>query len=242
MTHALIPLGPLCRALPAPAGAGLFAAALLGGLGGGFFHCALMCGPFVIAEAGGRMAALPPGPWGEAHRWRLALLPAWHGGRLLTYAALGAAAGGAGGLLFRLPGLHLAQSAALLAAGLLFAAEALALLRPVSARPSWLPAWPGARRGGCPRRGFWRGLLLGFLPCGLLYAALSAAAAAGSAGRGALVMAAFGAGTLPALIAAAALGPLFGRRLAAHRARLFAPLLLLDALLLITLGLAEAFA
>jgi len=46
------------------------------------------------------------------------------------------------------------------------------------------------------------GMLWGLIPCGLVYGALAAAAVAGSPARGALAMAAFGAGTLPWLLAA----------------------------------------
>ena len=45
------------------------------------------------------------------------------------------------------------------------------------------------------------GLLWGWLPCGLVYSALAWAFASGGAGQGALVMLAFGAGTLPTLLA-----------------------------------------
>jgi sulfite exporter TauE/SafE len=45
------------------------------------------------------------------------------------------------------------------------------------------------------------GVAMGFLPCGLLYAALLKAMASGSAAGGALSMAAFGAGTAGALLA-----------------------------------------
>src|SRR6185369_7123795 len=45
------------------------------------------------------------------------------------------------------------------------------------------------------------GLLLGFLPCGLVYAPLMAAAASGGPGLGAATMAALGLGTLPMLLA-----------------------------------------
>jgi sulfite exporter TauE/SafE len=46
------------------------------------------------------------------------------------------------------------------------------------------------------------GLLWGWLPCGLVYSALATALSAGSAGRGALLMLAFGLGTLPNLLLA----------------------------------------
>jgi sulfite exporter TauE/SafE len=44
------------------------------------------------------------------------------------------------------------------------------------------------------------GVLLGFMPCGLVTSALMAASSASNAGQAALAMAAFGLGTMPALI------------------------------------------
>lgn len=49
---------------------------------------------------------------------------------------------------------------------------------------------------GCAHCALW-----GLMPCGLVYAAFGLALASGSPLRGALVMAAFGAGTAPAMIA-----------------------------------------
>ena len=71
------------------------------------------------------------------------------------------------------------------------------------------PAWWGRRVGAVSRgidRSSWQGgvllgVTLGFLPCGLLYAALAAAASSGGAGPGALAMVAFGLGTVPSLVA-----------------------------------------
>ena len=57
----------------------------------------------------------------------------------------------------------------------------------------------------------WLGLLLSALPCGLLYAALAAAAASGSALAGGLALLAFVDGTMPALSGAALLGGFFAR-------------------------------
>jgi len=48
------------------------------------------------------------------------------------------------------------------------------------------------------------GAVWGWLPCGLVYGALAAAAASGDPARGAIGMAAFGLGTLPCLLAAGA--------------------------------------
>jgi sulfite exporter TauE/SafE len=57
------------------------------------------------------------------------------------------------------------------------------------------------------------GLLLGLLPCGLVYGALAVAAATGSALSGALAMLAFAAGTAPALMSIGVIGRAFGVRL-----------------------------
>src|SRR5690606_2033554 len=55
-----------------------------------------------------------------------------------------------------------------------------------------------------PLRALAAGLLWGALPCGLVYGAAAIAATAGTPAGGALVMAAFWAGTVPALIVAGA--------------------------------------
>ena len=54
------------------------------------------------------------------------------------------------------------------------------------------------------------GSLWGFIPCGMVYSAIGLALAGGEPVRGALSMAAFGAGTLPAMLAA---GTVAGRLL-----------------------------
>src|SRR5579863_4166039 len=51
-----------------------------------------------------------------------------------------------------------------------------------------------------PLRALAIGMVWGWLPCGLVYSALLAAAVAGSGAAGAASMLAFGAGTLPALL------------------------------------------
>jgi sulfite exporter TauE/SafE len=67
-------------------------------------------------------------------------------------------------------------------------------------------ARPVARLGGLPL-----GLALGFLPCGMVYAALAGAASAGPL-LGAAAMLAFGLGTVPALMVVAVLGHAAARR------------------------------
>ena len=86
-------------------------------------------------------------------------------------------------------------------------------------RAVWRRIEPRARRllpVRTPGQALALGALWGFLPCGLVYTMLLTAAASGGIGAGAVVMAAFGLGTLPALLAA---GLWFGRFEAVVRRR-----------------------
>jgi sulfite exporter TauE/SafE len=201
-----------------PGGVPAVALALfLAGLAGGLTHCAGMCAPFVLAQAG----ATAERHAGQGLLTRLsgaALLP-YHLGRLLGYGLLGGLAGGLAGLVTQVSGLRFLLAALLLAAALLMAAQALARWKPALALPA-LPV-PGARLVGALApllaaptgwRGVGLGVALSALPCGLLYAALAGAAATGSALAGAIAMAAFVLGTVPALVGVALLGRLFLRR------------------------------
>lgn len=82
------------------------------------------------------------------------------------------------------------------------------------------------------------GAIWGWMPCGLVYATLIWAAGTGDALQGAAAMAAFGAGTLPAVVS----GGLLGARLASL-ARRRAPRLIASALLLAvaSIGLWQAW-
>jgi len=80
------------------------------------------------------------------------------------------------------------------------------------------------------------GVVLGFLPCGLLYGALAAAGGVASAQEGALIMAAFGLGTVPALVAVGWGGLIIRRRLREVARWIAAPLLLANALLMLMLA------
>jgi len=71
------------------------------------------------------------------------------------------------------------------------------------------------------------GMLWGWLPCGLVYSALTTALASGSAGHGALLMLAFGLGTLPNLLLAGLLLVRFRRFAQARTTRVVSGLLVL---------------
>lgn len=166
-------------ALPVSSGMEIVAAAALAGMLA-TPHCAAMCGGFATACARPRSG-----------------LFAWHAGRLLTYALMGALAGTLGAAI---PGPAWVPAA--LAAALLvwFAAGLAGLTPPPSFRLPWLTRAGSAlgRRGGTASRLAF-GMLTGLLPCGMVYAALSIAVAAAQPLAGALAMAAFGAATVPGL-------------------------------------------
>lgn len=150
-------------------------------------------------------------------------LPAWHAGRIGTYALLGALAGAAGHLLPGPPWIPAAVAATLL---LWFALALAGLVPEPRLIPRGLTSAAGrAAQTPSPAAQAAFGVANGFLPCGLVYSALSIPVALADPARGALAMTAFGAGTLPAL-SLAALGL---RRLvmtSMWRRRLFAVLVL----------------
>lgn len=187
----------------------------------GSFHCAGMCGAFLAIATGADRTT----------GWRGAamLQGAYHVGRLVSYATLGAAVGAAGQLVNvagALAGMR--PLAAILAGAAMVAFGITALLRSggVGVRhlrlpQSWLNLMQRGHRLAMGRpplvRALAIGLLTTILPCGWLYAFAVTAAGTGSPARGVIAMAAFWAGTLPALVAVGAgirglLGPL-GRRL-----------------------------
>ena len=194
---------------------GSLLAALVAGLVGSP-HCLGMCGAF--AAAAGRPAA-------GGRRARLVVLGArsgawlWHAGRLSTYATLGILAGAVGAVLPGPRWVPAALSATLL---LWFAASLAGVVPAAGARVPGLARVSGrvARQDGL----VWRylfGAATGVLPCGLVYAGLSLAVAAATPLEGALVMLAFGLGTVPALallstvVRRLALGTVAGRRVLA---------------------------
>ena len=173
----------------------LFLVGLLGGT-----HCVGMCGGIVSAMSMGGQAG-----------WGLHL--AYNAGRILSYAVAGAVAGALGAASLGLEGqvpvrmvLYFIANLMLVALGLYLIGLSGALAFTERAGQAlWRRVQPLTRRF-LPVRGvaqaFPLGMLWGWLPCGLVYSALASALTAGSAGRGAAMMLAFGLGTLPNLLLA----------------------------------------
>jgi uncharacterized protein len=178
----------------------------LAGLVGSASHCAPMCGPFVLAQTGETMTRLPVGS-GELRRLAGAALAPYHAGRAVTYILLAVLLSLPLRLMSQLPHLRFIPAFALLLGALLFLVLGFRGLRGSLESGLW-GAGLGARLGRIAKPLFakpwgWRGLglgmVLGFLPCGLLYAAIGAAAATSDPLAAAMSMAAFTLGTFPIL-------------------------------------------
>jgi sulfite exporter TauE/SafE len=179
-------------------------AAFMAGLMGGV-HCAAMCGGIVCLLNGRQRNQHDSG----LPRWCFAL--AYNAGRILSYTLAGVCAGSAGqaGLLMR--GSIPVQQVLMIAAGLTLCAMALYVagisswMRGLEAAGTvlWRQIEPLARRmlpvDSVPKA-LGLGMAWGWLPCGMVYAALLLALSTGHPVQGGLVMLAFGLGTLPHML------------------------------------------
>ncbi|MHA6205198.1 sulfite exporter TauE/SafE family protein [Dyella soli] len=201
----------------------VFLTSLLGGV-----HCAAMCGGI----ATGFSVWSPRMGWGNALQLNL--------GRVAGYVLAGAVVGGIGdGVLrvFELDALALVMRTAV---GLVLVVMALRLLdrsgrlgflaRPGAKLWTWLQ--PLQRRllpANTPVKRVAAGMVWGWLPCGLSTTVLVAAWLSASAREGALIMAAFGLGTLPVMLPLTWSGARMGRWLQRPAWRCAAALLVMSA-------------
>ena len=198
----------------------MIGSAFIAGLAGGV-HCAGMCGGIVGAISR---------PWSKADdAWRFHL--AYNGGRIASYGFAGLLVGalGSAGFLFRDTAwlqqvFALAASLLLLGLGLSLAgfvpfARRIEVLGAVL----WRQIQPFSRRFlpvTTAPRAFAIGLLWGWLPCGLVYTVLLTALASADSLDGAMIMLAFGFGTLPNLVGIGALVSRFKAFVQSRSARL----------------------
>lgn len=159
-----------------------------------------MCGGLM----GGLTLAIPPAQRGR----RLRLLVAYNVGRVLSYTAAGLMLGMAGWAVANSPAvlvLRIMAALLLIAMGLYLAGWWSGLTRiEAMGRGLWRHIQPVASRllpvSSLPRA-LLLGALWGWLPCGLVYSTLLWAASQGNALHSAALMAAFGLGTWPVLLA-----------------------------------------
>lgn len=208
-------------------------AAFLAGLAGGA-HCAAMCGGLVGIACGARAREMSARAW-----WQRTL--AYNAGRISSYVIAGALTGALGAAGLSLRGTPLVQqtllalmSGALIVMGA-YIAGFLPLVRAIESAGAilWRRIEPHSRRflpADSAPRAFGLGMVWGWLPCGMVYAALIAALATADPWHGAALMLAFGLGTLPNLLA---IGAAFGRASKLIRLR---PVRVLFAALIVGVG------
>lgn len=188
--------------------AGLATAVLAGLVGGA--HCAGMCGGLATAV---RRARVIPIKDADAAAQPRTVFPLEQFGRLSGYMLVGALAGSGGTLIMLvLRGIPLqAILFGLFNIGLILLGARMLGWRPVANTVGAAGAWLWARMQPLtknvwpPRTASQRylaGLAWGLIPCGLVYSVLPLAFLAGEPVDGALLMLAFGVGTMPGLLAA----------------------------------------
>ncbi|MFW2331533.1 MAG: sulfite exporter TauE/SafE family protein [Nitrospinota bacterium] len=172
----------------------LTAAFMMGFVGG--LHCVGMCGPIVA------LFSL------KSEKQRVLGYISYHLARTTSYILLGIVFGLLGALITDAIPLLTAQKGLLIVAGAFMVFFALQIGGWVPDRYNLLPliSIPGsflnrAAKGDSLLTSAIIGLMNGFLPCGLVYGALALALATSSPISGGIIMALFGIGTIPALLA-----------------------------------------
>jgi len=165
-------------------------------------HCVQMCGPIVLSYSVAANSA-------QGSRSFLGLHLAYNAGRSISYMLLGTIAGFAGGAMGWVGHLAGFQNAAAIVAGTAMVLTGVAMFGLAPGLQGWrgfaLPARflrPAGKLIASPQPAakFTLGLMMGFLPCGLIYAALMKAIGTASPVEGALTMLAFALGTSLALV------------------------------------------
>lgn len=175
--------------------------AFMAGLAGSG-HCLGMCGGIVAALA----VANPASSAGQRLRMNLS----YHVGRISTYTLLGLLSGAlsqavlVSGFKSQLYWFFAAVNLMIIAVGLAtaFGLRRLSLASLDGAGWGFMSSALGrASREATPRAFLLAGMVMGLLPCGLVYGVLIATVTRGSWLQGGGMMLAFGLGTLPALLA-----------------------------------------
>lgn len=175
----------------------------------GAAHCFGMCGGLVGAFS----AQLPNAKTGNHLAHQLSYLLSYNLGRILSYTLAGALVGASSAGLGHLFELDIYLIVLRIIAGMMMIATGLYIAKiwvgivQIERVGHWLWHYlkPLAQRLvpiQTPSQAVIAGLIWGWLPCGLVYSTLTWSVASGSAGQGAMIMLAFGLGTLPALLSA----------------------------------------
>ena len=164
---------------------GLLLMFFLAGLTVSFTHCLVMCSPMIATDAtncGGCASKC-------AKKTAQSSGLFYHLGRMTSYGGLGFFAALLSKQIASFPFWHIIAAIMLTLAGLMFIASSLPNCKHFLLKPSF-------------KNSYIRGALLGFMPCGLIYAALMMAAATANPWCGFFAMVAFVFGTMPILLLA----------------------------------------
>lgn len=170
---------------------------------GGMFALGIASGVHCVGMCGGIVTAFNVVEFRSRSSLFLRQL-LFNAGRISSYAVAGAAAGTAGLLLSLQNSLYLFANIVLILVGLHLAGFGALLRLERLGGPLWRRLQPLAARASATGNPYFAGLLWGWLPCGLVYAALAISVSGGNAFSGSAAMLAFGLGTLPWLLAAGA--------------------------------------
>lgn len=166
----------------------LLATFFFGGVAGGFTHCVGMCGPMLASSVTSCAGSCGKACGKTTEALQQASGAAFHLGRMASYGVLGFLASALSSQISSFSFWPVLSATMLVVAGILFIVSSLLTCS------HHLPQISGGR--------FWRGALLGFMPCGLLYAALMMAATITNPFVGMVAMWIFTLGTVPALLLA----------------------------------------
>lgn len=219
-----------------------FAVFLIGFLGG-FSHCIGMCGGIVLTYT---LKVQENDPIEHPSKWQM-IKPhlLYNGGRILTYTFLGELFGFIGSTLGIIFAIRDFQGGLQLFAGIIMLLMGVELAGWIpSVSPDTFPGLNAFKRlitsffNRVNRRNiFGLGLILGFLPCGLVYAAGAKAAATQSMVGGMLTMLFFGLGTFPAMLVTGLTAHLISNKLRHRLYRIAALMVIILAVLTILRGI-----
>lgn len=220
-----------------------FVAFITGLLGG--VHCFGMCGGIV----GTLSLSTPATPSNTKQSSTIAIVLGYNLGRITSYTIAGAIVAFIGASLIDLSGIQSAQKILTVIASLFMIGLGLYLASlwngiakiEIIGKALWKHIQPFSQRF-IPVKNFQQAIPLGFfwgwLPCGLVYTALIWTLSSGGAIEGALIMLAFGLGTLPNLLAMGMVAARLAKWINNSKVRLFSGLLVV---LLGVLTLQRAF-
>lgn len=196
------------------------------GFFGGFTHCIGMCGPFVLTQASKRLEHIPIDDFSNFKKLQnLALLP-YHLGRITTYSIIGVFCSLLTSNLDNFSGFRIISAILLIIAAFIFinlffegTIFKQVKMPSILQNKIRLPFNSKILKKGLdflfanPRglKGYALGIILGFLPCGLLYAAFAMIATIPNPAIAAIGMIIFGISTFPSLFLTALGGQVFSK-------------------------------